>query len=127
MMHFSRIVNEVAAPSTLGEKAALAITTLVLGMLTVFAVMIVIMLIISLIGSIFAAKDKKAKKTKEAEKDIVAEEPVQVLESSEETEDEGALIAAITAAVSMCMEEPVGSFRVVSFKKATTKPSWNKK
>ena len=108
MINNPAILNDYLNPQNFGEKVTLALTTLLLGMLVVFAVLTIIMLVIMLVGKIFSTINKK-----------------KAVEASEE--DEGALVAAITVAIAQCLEEPVGSFRVVSFKKTSTKPAWNKK
>lgn len=111
---------------TLGEKFSTGIITMVLGMLVVFTVLLIIMLILQIIGAAFAAKDKKAA----AKKDQAAEEtpaPVAVPAEDVATENEEEIVAAITAAIAVMTEAPVGSFRVVSFKKTTAKAAWNKK
>ena len=47
---------------TLGEKFSVGLTTMILGILVVFSVLLIIMLILQVIGAAFAAKDKKAAK-----------------------------------------------------------------
>ena len=125
-MNMQGILFSEAAAGTIGEKAVLSLTTLILGMLTVFSVLLIIMIVLVIIGAYFKKKDQKAQKQKaltpsapSAPETVPDENPVET--------DEGELVAAITAAVAMCMEEPVGSFRVVSFRKTSTKPAWTKK
>ena len=124
-MNTGRILFDAAPVLSIGDKAALALTTLVLGMLTVFSVLLIIMIVLYVIGAFFKKKDQKAKK----QTSVTPAAPAQpeIIETKEEAEDEGQIVAAITAAVAMCMDEPVGSFRVVSFKKTAAKPSWTKK
>ena len=121
----TKILFDAAPALTIGDKAVLSLTTLILGMLTVFSVLLIIMIVLYIIGAIFKKKDQKAKK----QTAVTPAAPAQpeVVETAHEAEDEGQIVAVITAAVAMCMEEPVGSFRVVSFKKTATKPSWTKK
>ena len=113
-----------SSPSlSIGDKFSLSLTTLLLGMLVVFAVLLIIMLVVLLVGKIFQKAESKKKGTV-----IPIVQPTEPEnEAIEEQADEGELIAAITAAVALCMEEEPGSFRVVSFKKTTAKPAWNKK
>ena len=125
MINNPAILNDYLNPQNFGEKVTLSLTTIVIGLLVVFAVLTIIMLVIMLVGKIFSTIDKR--KAEKAQPASVAqpEEPEVAVEASEE--DEGALVAAITVAIAQCLEEPVGSFRVVSFKKTSTKPAWNKK
>ena len=126
MINNPAILNDYLNPQNLGEKVTLSLTTLLLGMLVVFAVLTIIMLVIMLVGKIFSTIDNKKKAEKSQPASVAQpEEPEATVEASEE--DEGALVAAITVAIAQCLEEPVGSFRVVSFKKTSTKPAWNKK
>ena len=113
---------------TLGEKLSTGSITLVLGMLLVFIVMLIIMLVLMAIGGFFASKDKKKAekpaKKEEAVETVPVSEVVPVPEAPVADEE---IVAAITAAISVMMEAPVGSFRVVSFRKTTAKAAWNKK
>ncbi len=125
MINNPAILNDYLNPQNFGEKVTLALTTLLLGVLVVFAVLTIIMLVIMLVGRIFSTIDKKKAEKSRPASVAQPEEPEVAAEASEE--DEGALVAAITVAIAQCLEEPVGSFRVVSFKKTSTKPAWNKK
>ena len=126
-MHtFGRLLfAEQSGGLSVGEKVTTSLQTLVLGMLVVFSVLLIIMLVITIVGRIFKAVDKK----KAVHKEAVPSAPVDVpVDQPEETAfDEGELIAAITAAVALCMEAEPGSFRVVSFKKTNAKSAWNRK
>ena len=126
---FDRVLNilfAVETPDTFGGKASLALTTLLLGMLTVFGALLIIMVVIRIIGAVFQYRDKKAKEKAAANNPPAA---VDMTEQPPETEaaNEEELVAAITAAVAVYTEQPVGSFRVVSFKKTSAIPAWNKK
>ena len=120
-----RILFDALPALSIGDKAVLSLTTLILGMLTVFSVLLIIMIVLYIIGAIFKKKDQKAKK----QTAVTPAAPVQpeTIENEPEAADDGQIVAVITAAVAMCMDEPVGSFRVVSFKKTSAKPSWTKK
>ena len=120
------LYSENGIPSTFGEKLSTAAITLLLGMLAVFLVLLIIMLVITIVGKIFQSLEKK-KAAKAVEQPAPVTEQPAVPVDEEEPADDGALIAAITAAVALCMEEEPGSFRVVSFKKTGTKPAWNRK
>ena len=54
MINNPAILNDYLNPQNLGEKVTLALTTLLLGMLVVFAVLTIIMLVIMLVGKIFS-------------------------------------------------------------------------
>ena len=104
-----------------GERTAEALGNLVLGMLVVFSVMAILCLILTFTGKFFAAKDKKT-----TEK-TTAEAPAPVVEEAPASNDEE-IVAAITAAITCVLASegtPAPAFRVVSFKKANTKRSWN--
>ena len=111
---------------TLGEKFSTGIITMVLGMLVVFTVLLIIMLILQVIGAAFAAKDKKAA-AKKAQAPEVTSAPATAPVEEAAVENEEEIVAAITATIAVMTEAPVGSFRVVSFKKTTAKAAWNKK
>ena len=104
-----------------GSAISLGIETALLGMGIVFSVLILIWIILAVFGKIATAGTKKEKSAaKAAPAPAPAPAPVAATDDAE-------LVAAITAAVSLCMEMPVGSFRVVSFRKTNTKQAWNKK
>lgn len=99
-------------------------------MLVVFAVLGILFLILSISGAIFARlgkpKEKKQKaaprpKTeKPTEKTPVSDEVLAVLTAAaSEAQNDGELIAAITAAIHAAREESgeTGAFRVVSFRR----------
>lgn len=78
--------------SELGEKALTGLYTFIIGLVMVFAVLFLLILIISLMKS-FSIKKKK----------VSVKEPVAPVAQSAGSDDEE-LIAAITAAISACME-----------------------
>ena len=99
-------------------------------MLTVFAVMLIIMLVISLIGKIFEARrrNQKAKTDVKVAENTADSAPVPTESAqAEENQNVKELVVAITAAIAVYTEQPAGSFRVVSFRKTSAKPAWNKK
>ena len=104
-----------------GERTAEALGNLVLGMVVVFSVMAILAVILTFTGKFFAAQDKKAAEQKKAEA------PAPVVEEAPASNDEE-IVAAITAAITCVLASegiPAPAFRVVSFKKANTKRSWN--
>lgn len=112
-----------------GSPLSLGIETTLLGMGIVFAVLIIIWAILAAFGKIATAGIKK---DKPSPKPAPAPAPVSVSAASPApvspaATDDSELVAAITAAVALCMDAPIGSFRVVSFRKTNTKQAWNKK
>ena len=92
------------------------------GMLTVFAVLAIIWLclyVFKVLCHDLPEKLAASKKAAESEKPAaVDEEPAPVYEQATGPDDEGELIAVITAAVAAAMgDAPASSFRVVSFKR----------
>ncbi len=86
------------------------ISVTVLGLVVVFAVLIIIMLFIYAMA--FFSKDKKAAEKTTAQT-AAAPEP-----DMEET-DEGELIAVITAAVAACMGQSAATVKIKSYKKVS--------
>ncbi|MBQ9467862.1 MAG: OadG family protein [Clostridia bacterium] len=109
---------------SVGDKFSLSLTTLLLGMLVVFAVLLLIMFVIMIVGKVFQSTEKKKKASPPEKQDVPAPAAA---EAETEQADDAELVAAITAAVAVCLEADPGSFRVVSFRKTTAKPAWNKK
>ncbi len=117
---------------TLGERTVEALTNLVLGMLVVFAVLTILYVVLTLVGKIFIAEEKKKAKSNVVNAETPTAPQAQD-ESQGNTDNSGnaeEIVAAITAAITVYLEDEgvaPGSFRVVSFRKSNTKPSWNKK
>lgn len=120
---------------TFGERLEYALQGTVTGMVMVFAVLGLLFGIISLSKVVFYdIPEKKKNKKQKAQPAIVASPvPASGVESAENTDaqDDGQLIAVITAAVAAMIEseykdEFSGGFRVVSFKRSA-KGAWNRK
>ena len=97
--------------------------TLLIGMLVVFAILGIIFVVLQIMRATFkknAIKAKKARKAEEA-KDTPKMEAAPAEEIAPETPaaaaDDGAIIAAIIAAISAHTGKAPEGFRVVSFKK----------
>ena len=112
-----------------GERAMEAGTMVVMGMVMIFAVLASIMAVLMIMERAFARKaDGKAKKAEPAPAPKTPEAPVPVVET---VEDDGAVIAAITAAISAILADEgsdsayQGGFRVVSFKRSNRGTPWN--
>ena len=105
------------------ERLSYAMQMLLLGMGTVFAVLIILWLCVALFRLIFsgAARNKADKSPKEIKQERVAE-PTPVVAPT--APDNGELLAVITAAVAAMLEaegSPAydGGFRVVSFRRTS--------
>ena len=116
-----------------GERVEYALQGTVTGMVMVFAVLGLLFGIISLSKVVFYDIPEKKKKNKQkAQAAYVAPAPAPVAEVAESnTQDDGQLVAVITAAVAAMIEsgdykdEFKGGFRVVSLKRSA-KSAWNK-
>lgn len=123
------VLAYVAPP--IGDRAMDALVMLVKGMVMVFLVLTVLLVALKIMERFFVgAKNEKPEK---AEKTIEPQAPIAVTEPETTPEtDDGALVAAITAAISVVLaseqgESPVSGFRVVSFKRVGGKNAWNVK
>ena len=121
------------ADMSFGERAEYALQGTVTGMVMVFAVLGLLFGIISLSKVVFydvPERKKKKKQKTHASPTAVDPAPVAAAEKNQ-SEDDGQLIAVITAAVAAMIEsgdykdEFAGGFRVVSFKRSA-KGAWNK-
>ena len=129
------ITNDKGATTTLdvkvyGSALSLGIETTLLGMGIVFAVLILIWAILAVFGKIFSAQKKEkpvVSKAAPAPAPVAAPAAVPAVAANHAASNDEELVAAITAAISLCMDMPMGSFRVVSFRKTNTKQAWNKK
>ena len=108
------------------QRVGTGLGNLALGMIIVFSVLTILWLVVELVGKLFAKSDAKAaakKKTEAVSAPVVEEAPVVAEDNDEE------LVAAITAAVALCLEAENGGeapqFKVVSFRKTYSKQSWN--
>ncbi len=102
------------------DNLGLGIETLIIGMLVVFLALAIIWLIVSLVGMAFRKKDA-GKETKSTQPQIppVSEVPIVLADTkfSVSTDQSSELAAVIAAAICEYENKPLGSFRVVSFKK----------
>ncbi len=91
----------------------------VIGICTVFAVLAILWGVLEMMRLVFTPKKKKA----------VAPAPVTapVATPSAPAEDEGELIAVLTAAVACCLGKPASSLNIRSYKRIDSgTPIWNK-
>ncbi len=123
------------------ERWAYAGKMTLIGMLMIFAVLAILWLVLAIFKVIFAGKTpKEAKPKKEEKKSKVAHAPTgstdDVLQAviaagleAYREDKEKELVAVLTAAVSAYREAEgeSGAFRVVSFRRASGRRSWNSK
>lgn len=118
-----------ASGRTLAEDAKEAGTVTLLGMVAIFAVLALLWLVIEILHrALSEKKEMPEKETAPVLKQSVPTPVETVLAESDgasdsATEDDGALIAVITAAVSAAMADEgyTGGFRVVSFKRTSAR------
>lgn len=119
---------------SVGEKLAVGGEVTLLGMGTVFAVLIIIWVMVELLHLLLGEKTKKvAKKVNEVPAPVkaevtetpVTETPVTEVQATPTAPDYD-IIAVITAAVAAASGSSPNSFRVVSFKRANNKFSSGK-
>ncbi len=123
--------------TTNAETLTMMWQTIVLGMGMVFAVLGLLWAILSVFKLVFAGKSPKEPKPQKVKP--VKEKPVEKVEKKAApapapvatAQDDGALIAVITAALAAYMaesgEEYTGGFRVVSFTRVRGGKPWNSK
>ncbi len=109
---------------SLGEKGALSLKMILMGMGTVFAVLFIIWAVLTVFRLVMDGIKKPKKEKAPVDVAVPARE-------GDDATDDGVLIAVITAAVAAYREKEAGSsgrtvpFRVVSFNRSGTGP-WKK-
>lgn len=111
-----------AAPS-IAEKAVTGLGVAVLGMLTVFAGLVILIAFISLLSKFTGKDNKKKNNTPSGEVKKVEEAPAAPAAAPVEGIPAD-VIAAITAALSVVMGE--GKFVVRHIKRISNAPAWNR-
>ena len=108
---------------SLAENAKEAGTVTLLGMVAIFAVLSLLWLVIEILHRALSCKKKTVQKAVPAAPVAEKSAPTAPAPVATESVDDGALIAAITAAVSAAMADDgyTGGFRVVSFKRAAVR------
>jgi len=120
-------------PLPFGERMLEGLKTTFLGMGVVFAILILLWLLLELFGKIFGKKQNvKSAPAEEETESVAISDTITESVTDEESENEEEIAAAITAAITAYLmsesgEAPAKGFKVVSFKKATTKQAWNRK
>lgn len=117
---------------TLGERTTYALSHTLVGMLIVFAVLVVIWAVLAIFKMIFggrsAKKEEEAKapeKKSEPAASVTAPAPAAAPAATASTDEE--IVAAITAAITLMREAEgtTGTFRVVSFRRTGGARPWN--
>lgn len=113
---------QITENSSILDRLTLGGSTLLLGMVIVFAVLGIIFVALQIMRSIFTKKATQTKKAKKAEEAAQKAEPsaqatTEQAPVSEPVTDEAAIVAAIIAAISAHTGKAPEGFRVVSFKK----------
>ena len=115
---------------TFGERAGVAGSVTLLGMVTIFAVLAILWGVIEALHRVLNRGGKTdtpaAKPAAEAKKHAQATQVTQAVKATETARrDDGELVAVITAAVAAAMEEEgyTGGFRVVSFRRTQNRKS----
>lgn len=99
---------------TFGDKISFGGEMLLLGIGTVFSVLIIIMITLSLFKLFSAYGKAKSNRQEQAVPAVVEEQPVSSFTASADEE----IVAVISAAIAMAESESCGAkFRVVSFKR----------
>ena len=116
-----------ATDMTLPERISYAGTLTLLGMLVIFAVLSIVWLAIVLMRTVLSRFE-----TEPAKKDLpVPSAPVSEAPSAvnQPATDDGAILAAITAAIAVVWESehPNTGFRVVSYRHLDARKPWNTK
>ena len=119
-------LNLLSDSLSLGDRFNYMWVGVLVGMLVVFSVLALLWLILEAFGAV-ARKGEKAAQPAPA---VVAPAPAPVPETAS-TENDEEIVAAITAALAVYMEEAkaanpsINGFRVVSFKKVGSAAHWN--
>ncbi len=119
--------EQLTTTMDMSDRISYALQRTLIGLIIVFGVLAIIWLILSLFKFIFYKDPNKKREEKKSEPisaSVSVPDPVSVAAA----QDDGAVIAAIVAAISAMRNEQgiVDGFRVVSFKRGTNKP-WNQK
>ncbi len=119
--------EKLTTAMNLSDRIGYALQRTLIGLIIIFGVLAVIWLVLALFKVIFY-KDpsKKTALNKPEPKATPAPTPAPAPVAVQATQDDGAVIAAIVAAISAMRNEQgiTDGFRVVSFKRGTNKP-WN--
>ena len=115
--------NMMNSQLSFGERIATGLKVMLFGMAVVFSVLILIWMILALFKVIFYEIPKRKNKaaSEKVTVEVLPEAEVPVAETAETADNEEEIVAAITAALSVMLECPKTSFRVVSFRRTASK------
>lgn len=103
---------------SLADALSIGLSTTIVGLSTVFLVLIVLMLVVMAMKYIFAEKHKKAKKNEMTVEPVITAEP-------EKNEEE--LIAVLTAAVAASLNTSTYNLKIKSYRRiASNNNAWQK-
>ena len=108
------------------ENAKTALLDSLLGMAVVFSSLIILWLVIEVFRLVFEKVGSAGKKKEKSADAPVAVDAPETAAEVAECGDEIEIVAAITAAISVYLDVPQTSFRVVSFRKNDANTNWNK-
>lgn len=116
---------------SIGEKLSIGGQVTLLGMGTVFAVLVLLWVLVEVLHMLLGHKTEKKpvvvnKVEAPAPAPVTPSVPVENVVTEPSAEDNLAIIAVITAAVAAASGQSPSSFRVVSFKRANNKFSYRK-
>ena len=103
---------------TLSDRVTVSLQTSLLGLGTVFAVLALLWGALVLFRVVFAGIEKKSASAADEASAADVPTPVEVVPSAAEVSDDSEVVAAITAAISVMLDKPATSFRVVSFRRS---------
>lgn len=107
---------------TFADRVSEALKISLLGIATVFAVLAIIWGVLEIFRYFFYdIPNKKKNGETETKEEIPAPAPAPVITYEQPVSSNEEIVAAITAAISVMMDKPATSFRVVSFRKTGTK------
>lgn len=122
-MNLFYVLADVSKP--IGERTVEALQDTLIGMLVVFLALSVLWAIIEIFHAVVSRATGKSKMLDSTPTEQTSA-PATVIPEAQPDEDDAAIVAAITAAISLSIDAPVGSFRVVSFKRSGSNAHWNK-
>ena len=110
--------DEVKNAAPLSERIVMGLETAFLGMGVIFMVLIILWAVLSIFKLVFYRPASNGKKIKDSPEPEIASESIL---QEDVRSDDGELVAAITAAISVMIDKPETSFRVVSFRRTASK------
>ena len=123
MMNVFALAADNAAGMSFAQRAATAGIVTLQGILTVFVVLAVLWGAVELMHYVLVGRKEQAqKKEQNVEQEATPAPVVENVPTPAPVSDDGAIVAAITAAISaqLASEGYTGGFRVVSFKRVGT-------